>query len=260
MKKLLLLSFLGVFLVGISVSAQAPAPLKIDFQYNVQGPDTGNYFGFSGPQRYGRSGGNRMDVTRDSLDATSGASRYLTTAIFTTAYQLDIAQKSGFPGGLRGLLLYPVAPGAFRMDDKLTVTKAGNGVITVDYVHRGVAYQAVTDTQGRLTLPKGKYQRRQVGFINAAGPQVIARDFSASGEAAGIDWAKVWDAKIPAGKDIQALSRTNGANSGNVKTGAIVNDWEDSSIFHFSGTLQFSFDGKILKISGELRPTQGAPR
>jgi hypothetical protein len=201
-----------------------------------------------------------MGVTKDAYDAATGASKYQTTALFTVSYQNDIAQKAAFPGGIRGLFLYPVANDATRTDDKLTVTKANNGVITVDYVHRGVAYRIVTDAKGQLTFPKGKYQRRQVGFINAAGPQVISRDFSATGEAGGADWAKIWDAKIQPGKVIQNGSGANGTNAGGVKTGAIVNDWEESSIFHFAGTLQFSFDGKILKISGELRPAQGAPK
>jgi UDP-N-acetylmuramate-alanine ligase len=46
-RKVMLLSLLGIFLIGISALAQAP--LKIDYQYNVQGPDSGNYFAFSGP-------------------------------------------------------------------------------------------------------------------------------------------------------------------------------------------------------------------
>ena len=250
----------GILFLAMAIPAQAPAPLAIDYQFNVTAPDAAIYLTFSGPHRYGRAGGNRMDVTKDSLDTVSGASRYQSTAIFSVAYQNDIAQKAAFPGGVRGLLLYPVAPDSIRTEDVLAVNKAGNGVITVQYVHRGYAYRITTDNQGRLIFPKGNYQVRQIGFIAAAGPQVIARDFSSTGEAAQIDWAKVWDTKIQAGRPIQSLSRANGTVPANVTTGAITNDWENSTIFHFAGSLQFTWDGKILKISGSLTPQQGAPK
>jgi len=250
----------GIFFLTMTLSAQAPTPLVIDYQYNVTAPDTANYLTFSGPHRYGRAGGNKMDVTKDSLDTVSGASRYQSTAIFSIAYQNDIAQRAAFPSGVRGLLLYPVASDTIRREDNLTVTRANNGVITVQYVHRGTAYRITTDAQGRLSFPKGNYQIRQVGFISAAGPQVIARDFSSTGEAAQIDWAKVWDNKIQAGRPIQSLTRANGTVPATATTGAITNDWENSTIFHFSGNLQFAWDGKILKITGSLNPQQGAPR
>jgi len=251
---------LGILFLTMALSAQAPAPLAIDFQLNVTGPDAANYFSFSGPHRYGRAGGNKMNVNRDSVDATTGASKYQTTAIFSIAYQNDIAQKAAFPGGVRGLFLFAVAPDAMRKDDNLTVTKASNGVITVQYVHRGYATRITTDAQGRLTFPKGSVQSRQVGAIIGEGPQVIARDFSSTGEAAQIDWAKVWNASVQSGKPIQSLSRANGTIPSTTTTGAIANDWENSTIFHFSGSLQFTFDGKILKINGSLTPQQGAPK
>jgi hypothetical protein len=252
--------FCGILFLTRALSAQAPAPLVIDYQFNVTAPDAENYLTFSGPHRYGRAGGNKMDVTKDNFDTVSGASRYQSTAIFSIAYQNDIAQKTSFPGGVRGLLLYPVASDSIRTDDVLTVNKAGNGVITVQYVHRGYAYRITTDNQGRLSFPRGNYQVRQIGFISAAGPQVIARDFSSTGEAAQIDWAKVWDTKIQAGRPIESLSRANGTVPANVTTGAITNDWENSTIFQFFGFLQFTWDGKILKISGSLTPKKGTSR
>lgn len=250
----------GILFLSMALSAQAPAPLVIDYQFNVTGPDTANYLTFSGPHRYGRAGGNVMNVSKDSFDSVSGASKYQTTAIFSIAYQNDISQRAAFPGGVRGLLLFPVASDSTRKEDNVTVTRANNGVITVQYVHRGFAYRITTDNQGRLTFPKGNYQVRQVGFIAAAGPQVIARDFSTTGEAEQIDWSKVWSASVQAGRPIASLTRTNGTVPASATTGAITNDWETSTIFHFSGSLQFTWDGKILKISGSLTPQQGAPR
>lgn len=248
----------GILFLTMALSAQ-PAPLAIDFQFNTTGPDAANYFSFSGPHRYGRAGGNRMEATRDTLDTVTGASRYQTTAIFSIAYQNDIAQRAAFPAGVRGLFLYPVSPDNIRREDNPTVTRAANGVITVQYSHRGTAYRITTDTQGRVTFPRGNYQSRQIGYISGEGPQVISRDFSSTGEAAQIDWAKVWDTSVQSGRPIQSLSRANGNVPANVTTGAMVNDWENSTIFHFSGNLQFTWDGRILKIVGSLNPQQGAP-
>lgn len=236
LRKMLLLAA-GFVAVGTSLSAQN---LVIDFQYNVSAPDAGNYLSYSGPHRL-------VAVNKDAYDAVSGASRQKATALFT-AYQTDIEGQASFPGGLRGLLLYPLAPPEIRQADNLTVGKAANGVITVQYIHRGTAYRIVTDNQGKLTLPRGACSSRVIGYIQGAGPQVIAPDFSADGTAARVNWAKVWDAKTAAGKDI--------SGSANAKTGPLVNDWESSDIFYWSGTLQFTFDRNILKISGSLRTTR----
>jgi hypothetical protein len=247
----------GLFLLAMAISAQTP--LVIDFQFNVTGPDTANYLSFSGPHRYGKSGGNTSE-TRDTLDAVTGASKYQSTAIFSVAYQTDIAQKAAFPSGVRGLLLYPISPDSVRREDALSVTRATNGVITVQYVHRGTAYRITTDAQGRLSFPRGNYQTRQVGYIGGAGPQVISRDYSTTGEAAQIDWTKVWSNPTQTGRPIASLSRANGTVPATALTGPVTNNWEDSTIFHFSGNLQFTFDGRILKITGSLAPQQGAPR
>jgi hypothetical protein len=222
------------FAAGLAVWAQ---DFTVDYQYNVAAKDTGNYLTYSGPLRL-------VAVNKDTLDAVSGASKQRSTALFS-AYQTDITGKAAFPSGVRSLFLYPVAPDTIRTDDALHVSKASNGVITAQFVHRGVAYRITTDAQGKLSFPKGNYTIRTVGFIQGAGPQVISTDFSSDGTAARIDWAKVWDAKIPAGKAVQGSSTA--------KTGAVTNDWETSTMFQWSGSLQFTFDRNILKIAGQLK-------
>ena len=235
MKKILF-SLLGVFCIVMAVSAQE---LVIDYQYNVRAQDRNNYFTFRGPHSLGLA-------NRDVWDATTGASRQKSTAIFSVAYQKDINGRLAFPDGLRGLLLFPLSPDRIRIDDNLNVVKASNGVITIQYVHSGVAYRINTDAQGRLILPNGNYVKRNIGFAQSTGVQLLARDFSTDGTTARIDWARVWDARVASGRDIQ------GAPS-NIKTGDIVNDWEDSTMFKWAGTLQFAFDGIILRISGTLK-------
>ena len=246
MKKLLFL-MTCVILTGAFVSAQN-LDLKIDFQFNVKADDTNNYLTYSGPQRFGA-------VNKDTYDAISGASKQKSTALFSVAYQTDITGRAAFPGTVRNLLMYPVDYPKARIEDNLTVTKAGNGAITVQYAHRGIAYRLITDAQGKLTFPKSNSVMRVIGYIAGEGPQVISKDFSSDGTAAKLDWAKVWDAKTPSGTAI-----TGDKAPANLKTGPITNDWENSSIFHFAGPLQFAFDGTILKINGTLRATQGAPK
>jgi hypothetical protein len=235
----MLRKMLFLVLCFVAVGALSAQNLIIDFQYNVSGPDAGNYLTFTGPLRY-------IAVNKDTYDAVSGASKQKTTALFTP-YQTDITGKAAFPSGVRGLFLYPVSSDEIRQGDNLNVAKAANGVITIQYAHRGTAYRIVTDNQGRITFPRGSYSSRVIGYIQGAGPQVISRDFSSDGTAARIDWAKVWNARVAAGSAIPG--------NANAKTGEIVNDWETSTLFYWTGPLQFTFDRNILKINGTLRAT-----
>jgi hypothetical protein len=237
----MLRKMLFVLACFVAVGTLSAQNLIIDFQYNVSGPDAGNYLTFTGPLRY-------ITVSKDTYDAVSGASKQKSTTLFTP-YQTDITGKAAFPAGVRGLFLYPVSDDGTRQNDNLNVSKARNGVITIQYAHRGTAYRIVTDAQGRVTFPHGAYSKRVIGFIQGSNPQVISRDFSSDGTAARIDWAKVWDTRVAAGSAIPG--------NDTARTGAIENDWETSTIFYWTGPLQFTFDRNILKISGTLRVTEG---
>lgn len=232
MKKIALL--LTLLVVGTMAFAQ---DLKIDYQVNVAAADTANYFTFTGPIRY-------MAADKDTLDATSGASKAGSTHFFMP-YLYDVKGKAVLPSGLRGLFLFAVSPVTQRTDDNLTASKAADGVITVQYIHRGTAYKLVTDKNGKFSFPKGDYTRRAVGFIQGAGPQVISTDFSANGSSATANWAKIWDPKTPDGKEIKA----GVAN----KTGKITDDnGVADGMFKWEGELQVTLNGSILKIAGGL--------
>ncbi|GHT65270.1 hypothetical protein FACS1894110_06740 [Spirochaetia bacterium] len=228
--------FALVVLVGSFVSAQ---DLKIDYQYNVTGVTAGNHLTYSGNRLVG--------VTNDAFDAVSGASKQRSTAMFTY-YQTDILGKAAFPGGLRSLLLYPVAADSLRTDDSLSVTKAASGVITIQYVHRGTAYGIITDNRGQITFDRngiaapGRSVQRVIGFIQGAGPQQIHADFLSGGKP---DYAKIWNAG------------TRGGTIGSVTTGAQTNDFPAAdSLFYYTGALQFDFNNNILKITGTLKPNK----
>jgi len=208
------------------------ADLVIDYQMNVSAADdANNYLSFTGKP---------VSVKKDQFDAVTGASKLESTAMFNV-YRFDVQGGKALPGGLRSLLLYPVAGDATRLEDALTVTKDSAGVIMVRFVHRATAYELVTDKSGKFALP-GSVRTRKIGYIVGAGPQVLSSDFSSNGKASGVDWKKVWDASIA---DKVIGSTTN-------KTGPITPDQANSTWYVWTGTLQLSLTGKIFKITGEL--------
>ncbi|GHU92750.1 hypothetical protein FACS189479_02590 [Spirochaetia bacterium] len=228
--------FALVVLVGSFVSAQ---DLKIDYQYNVTGATAGNQLTYSGNYM--------VHADKDVFDAVSGASKQKSTALFTY-YQTDALGKAAFPGGLRGLLLYPVASDKTRTDDFLSVSKAANGAITAQYVHRGVAYGIITDNTGKITFDRngiaapGRSVQRTIGYIQGAGPQVLHADFAPGGKP---DYGKIWNPS------------TAGGTVGSVKTGVQANDFPAAdSLYYYTGALQFDFNNNILKITGTLKPNK----
>lgn len=211
--------------------------LKIDFQVDVATAAPGSYFTFTGPIRY-------LAVDKDHVDAKSGASLANSTELFN-GYRYDVKGKLTLPEGLRGLFLFAVAVGKQRTDDHLTVNKAADGVITIQYTHRGTAYELVTDKTGKMSFPAGPYRKRAIGFIEGENPQVLHRDFSPDGTAAKVDWRKAWDAAVVGGKEIAAGKPA--------RTGAITPDVAASdSMFYWEGNLQVTFDRNILKVVGGL--------
>mgnify|MGYP000849590397 CR=1 FL=1 len=226
------------------VVAQAKPELKIEYRFNVTGPDAGNFFYFTGPSRYMDSGQTRYTGTdgKDGLgnpDATSHASKYHSTEIFNH-YQYDIFGNTVIPGGLRGLFLFPVATGLQAVIDGLKVAKLADGSIQIRYVHRGTAYEIVTEKNGTIDMAKAFVTQRVIGHTD----NVIHTDFSATGKVGDVDWTKVWNASIADGKQVGSTT---------AKTGKIVKDSASpNAIFGYAGLLQFTFDGKILGIAGTL--------
>ena len=209
--------------------------LSIDYQVNaVAADDANNYMTFKGPV---------ASAVKDQFDATTGASKLETTFVFNY-YRNDIFGKKVLPGGLRGMFLYPIAGDKTRTDDALNVAKLSDGSIRVRYIHRGTANEVTTDTNGALVFPGATFMARKVGYIVGEGPQVIASDFYVDDMTAKVDWAKVWDKNIKGGKTIGTT---------NQKTGDIVADVANSALVGYEGVLQFTFDGKILKVAGDLK-------
>ena len=214
--------------------------LTIDYRYNTARPDPENHLSYKSAIRY-------IEAAGDAYDAATGASRYKSTSLFAPI-QTDIMGKATISGGLRGLLLFPLAPPETPVEDNLRVYREGN-VIVMEYVHRGVAYRIRTDERGSISFPRGSYVMRTIGYIKGHDPQVISRDFSSDGTAAGVDWKKVWDPAVPSGRPV-----TSGEDA---RTGPIQNDYGDMmAMFNWDGTLQVRFENSILTIKGTLRPVK----
>jgi hypothetical protein len=233
-KALVFLMLLGC---GALISAQ---DLSIDYRFDVSGRTPGNYLSYTSAIRY-------IAADKDSFDAVSGASRQKSTSLFAPI-QTDNMGRATISGGFRSLLMFPLADDATRVGDNLHVYKEGTA-ITMEYVHRGVAYRIRTDERGNISFPRGSYVMRTIGSIKGHDPQVISTDFSADKTAAGLDWKKVWDPKTPSGRPVEPGSDR--------MTGPIQNDYGDMmAMFNWDGTLEVGFENSILTIKGVLRPVK----
>ncbi|MDR2797674.1 MAG: hypothetical protein LBB80_04960, partial [Treponema sp.] len=214
--------FVLMVLFWLAQSMVGAQDLIIDYRYNCTRPDPENYLSYTSAVRY-------ISANKDTFDAVSGASRQHSTSLFAPI-ETDIMGRGTISKGFRGLLLFPVSPDSVHLEDNLQVYQE-QGVITMEYVHRGVAYRIQTDKNHRISFPRGHYVMRTIGYIQGHDPQVISRDFSADGTANRVDWKKVWDPATPSGRAVDA---TNPA-----LTSPIRNDYGDMmAMFNWDGTLE----------------------
>ncbi len=226
MKKIIILALV----LGFSSLALYAADLAVYVQVNLsEKDDANNYLTFRGANNA---------VEKDSFDAVAGASKGHATELFNS-YRRDVKGNPTMPQGIRNVFLYGVAGNETRTDDNLTVEQGKDGVITIRFIHRGTAYELVTDKAGKLSLPEGSYRMRKIGHTD----NVIHPDFSSNGKTTGVDWKKVWNTSVADGKQVGAT---------NSKTGKIAKDAATSEYFQFTGALQAKVEGKFLKVFGEL--------
>ena len=231
-----LIPVIGMLFIAFSLFGQG---LTIDMQLNVASQDyANNYLSYRNQPAIGGPG---RTNERDQFDAATSASK-LGSTYGLNQYYRDPANGTTLPSGLRGLLLYPVADSHYLADDALSVSRAANGVITVRYVHRGTAYEMVTDTQGRFDIMGRNSRFRKIGHTDNA----IHADFSSNGRVTGINWNSVWNSSIAADKQVGTTSS---------RTGAITSDAPASGFHYYAGSLQFRLNGNILTINGTLAPT-----
>lgn len=163
------------------VSAQN---VRIDYRYNIENADNQNYLNWA----FGR------EVTRERFDAASGSSLAKTTyGLDSVRWDTPDTRKTTMPVGLRGLLLFPGAPRGIAEADDLTVVADGRTVV-IRYVHRGVAYELVTDRSGKLDLLSGAKIARGIAE-NIGGEFVLKTEYVKAGgnpkDMSSLDWSKI---------------------------------------------------------------------
>jgi len=221
-----------VALVGVGAFA---ADLTVESQFNITGKDaTKSFLTVKGPT----ASVDKDSVDPAKVDAVGAASLKKGTEVWNT-YRADAAKAGNFPLGFQNLVKYGVSNLAQFKSDGLSVVKAADGVITIQYAHRGTAMKIVTDKKGKLDLEKGTQLKRTIGFTTGES-QTFGTDFAPSGTISDINFAKVWDTKIAGGKEV-----------GKVKTSDIMPDTAASKTA-FVGTVQFTLKGDILNIKAEL--------
>lgn len=231
MKKLVSILVSFAILAGVA----AAADLSLEARIHLGGTDpAGNYFSF-------KTAANT--VIKDQVDVVTGASKGKATAIWN-AYRADPKGKSTFPYGIHSLPKFGVSSAAQFAADLPRATRNADGSITIEYLHRGVAYSMTTDGSGKLNLPGGAFKLRKVGYIDTKGVNIIHPDFSSDGLVTGLDYAKVWDGAIADGKVINGQPIQ--------KTGKIGIDSAASDLYLWRGAIQITLEGQVLSLKGDL--------
>ena len=138
---------LAVLLCSLATAASAATntalpSITIDFRYNTQADDGKNYVAW-------KMSGTK---TRDHYDAVTGAS--VSRATQTLAAVVTNNKRKIAPKGLRALLLFAASAATTASTDALTVTQNGKQ-LTIQFVHRGVAYRITSDARGRIDIADG---------------------------------------------------------------------------------------------------------
>jgi hypothetical protein len=167
-----------------AMSALGAQSVSIDERFAVSAADPANYLNWSL--------GNK--VTKDRYDAATGASLAGTTsAINAVRYDAIATKKAAIPVGLWGLLLYPGSDYATATADAFQATVSGKAV-TIRFVHRGIAFELTTDTDGKFNLNSGAKIAKGLAD-NVGGDFVLKKEFVKSGgdprKMADLDWSKI---------------------------------------------------------------------
>ncbi len=171
-----------IALVGMTGAVMAQNT-RIDARLNALAADPANYLNWTIGKK----------VVKDAFDAKSGAGLAASTKGFDAVrFAGEATKKAAIPVGLRGLMLYPVSDYAIAAFDDLKITANGKQ-ITVRYVHRGAAYELVTDNKGKFDVLTGARMARGLAE-NVGGEFVLKAEFVKAGtdgkKMSDLDWEK----------------------------------------------------------------------
>ena len=214
MKKILFFAaaFAALVTLGCSNNTQK---VSLDVRFNALAEDSANYFKWS-------EGGNA--AVADGYDAATGASKAQSTTRFDAVrYDNETSKKAAIPSGLRSLVLFPIASFDTAVNDAFTVTENGKQ-LTIRFVHRGTAYQIITDSNGKIDMATAD---------NIAGKFLLKDEYLVAGgsknDMNALDWTK-----ITLTADTAAADATRS----------------------FEGTLDASYKNGILTVKGSLTQKQ----
>jgi hypothetical protein len=207
MKKAKIIGVMAVLFVCATASVAAQKA-TIDMKYKVGTDDASNYVNWSADGT----------TVKDGFDAASGASKSNTTKKFDVVRFDATGKKQAVPGGLRALVLFPVATSAVAKGDNLTVTSEGKKV-TITFIHRGTAYVITSDDKGNIDMATSF--KKAAGLAdNVGGKFTLKSDFIAEGadntNMASLDWGKV-----------TLAADTADADAGYTYTGSLKAEYKD---------------------------------
>lgn len=213
-------AFVALVTLGCSNNTQK---VSLDVRFNALAEDSANYFKWS-------EGGNA--AVADGYDAATGASKAQSTTRFDAVrYDNETSKKAAIPSGLRSLVLFPIASFDTAVNDAFTVTENGKQ-LTIRFVHRGTAYQIITDSNGKIDMATSFSTAAGVAD-NIAGKFLLKDEYLVAGGAktdmSALDWTK-----ITLTADTAAADATRS----------------------FEGTLDASYKDGILTVKGSLTQKQ----
>lgn len=213
-------AFVALVTLGCSNNTQK---VSLDIRFNALAEDSTNYFKWS-------EGGNA--AVADGYDAATGASKAQSTTRFDAVrYDNETSKKAAIPSGLRSLVLFPIASFDTAVNDAFTVTENGKQ-LTIRFVHRGTAYQILTDSNGKIDIATSFSTAAGVAD-NIAGKFLLKDEYLVAGgsknDMNALDWTK-----ITLTADTAAADATRS----------------------FEGTLDASYKNGILTVKGSLTQKQ----
>ncbi|MDR1019992.1 MAG: hypothetical protein LBL73_04455 [Synergistaceae bacterium] len=195
--------FIGIMLVFASSFSAIAQEVTIDMRYNLLRPEPAmNYLDWSiGSQNI-----------KDSLDATTGASRARSTReLDALQYDSSAARRYTIPVGLRQLLLFPICPERYTNLFHLTVLEEGQRLV-IRFILDGTVYQVRTNDRKEIDLKDSFSKAPEIAVDNSLSPAVLRPQYILPGGRAAdwdsLDWSKVqWR---PDNADVSASRKYGG--------------------------------------------------
>ena len=212
-----------LFAAGLLFAAGNSTDVKIDYRMDVGKKNyKANYFNWTV--------GNGETV-KDKFDAVSGASMKGSTKGFNVVRYSEPAEdkKAAIPSGLRVLFLFAVNEWDWAENCNLKVTK-NDGVITVRFVRKGVAYELKTGKDGKFDLLTGAKKAKGIADKTDDGFMIKPEYLKANGDPAkmsDLDWDRV-DYILEA------------------------DTFDADAAYHYEGMLNFMLKGSVLSVSGTM--------